>query len=190
MAENTGGTVDQGKIAADAQNIAQGNTPATTDTGANATPEASQTPQPDSINTAGTVDGPKGVNEPAKTGTDTIGPKPVGRTRTKADTAAPITQGAPGAAKPGAVANNENPGATTLTGEQAEDVQKQQLTHLYGPDFVTVRKGDDKGGFVQSYFSRRAWDLLGANKEGWKPVVETPQEVKDLQAQQNATPVQ
>lgn len=47
----------------------------------------------------------------------------------------------------------------------------------FGPGSVRARKGDQ-----ETVFSARAWDLLGDNKEGWKPVTQKPKEVQDLEA--------
>src|ERR1044072_927378 len=102
-----------------------------------------------------------------------------------------LSQGNPGAVKPGALATGEQPPAPVpppkpqpISKEDVEEQQRKQLVALYGPDYIEARKGQ-----AETYFSRRAWDLLGpagrdGSKDGWKPVVKTPPEVKRLQKEQ------
>jgi cell pole-organizing protein PopZ len=157
MADNSQ-NIDQGKLASDAQNIAKGDAPNTTEApNTTAQPQAIQQPQ----NTDANTEIKRGPGRP-----------PSAQTKE-------INQPSPGALKPGAVAENAKPGSTQLTAEQIATGQKEELTKFYGPDYVTATKDG-----VTSYFSRRAWDLLGENKEGWKMYAEPPQEVKDLQQQQ------
>jgi hypothetical protein len=62
-----------------------------------------------------------------------------------------------------------------LSEGEAESRVHDQLTKEFGAGYVKAQKGGQ-----ETTFTARAWDLLGANKEGWKPVVKTPPEVKNL----------
>jgi hypothetical protein len=95
---------------------------------------------------------------------------------------AAINQGNPGAGKPGQAAAKQ---PTQLSDEEAEDKLHEQLVEEFGPDYVRAQKGEGSSAIVQT-FSRRAWDLLGplkadGSKDGYKPIVRVPKEVRELQ---------
>jgi hypothetical protein len=168
MAENNGGKVDQGKVKQDAENIAGGAVPKT--------PAHSPTSVPD-----GTVPPPKTPNTETVTGKANPGP-------------GVVTQSNPGAAKPGA----GNQGTGNQAGNQTPDPksaatnQRAEIEAQYGPGAVQAEKVDADGqptGQTQT-FSKRAWDLLGpmkpnGTKDGWRPAVEEPEEVKNLRNKKN-----
>jgi hypothetical protein len=69
----------------------------------------------------------------------------------------------------------------TLTQEDAEAKLDEQLKKEFGAGYVRAEKGGQK-----TTFTARAWELLGSNKEGWKPVTKKPAEVKALEEKQAA----
>lgn len=67
-----------------------------------------------------------------------------------------------------------------MTAEQArEELQKKNLVKKYGPNPVVAQKGG-----IQTLFSRIAWDNLktgkDGTKDGWREVVEVPEEVREF----------
>lgn len=55
---------------------------------------------------------------------------------------------------------------------QAEDLQRKR-EKKYGKGFIIAMKGKEQG-----IFTAIAWRNLGANKEGWRQVIEEPEEIK------------
>lgn len=165
MAENQGGKVDQGKVKQDAQNIAGGGQ-------VPKTPAHSPSSVPD-----GTVKPPVTPNTGTVQGSPNPGP-------------GVITQGNPGAAKPG----DASQGTGNQAANQAKDPkgaaeqQKNDISAQYGPGAVEAEKVDKDGKPLEGqrqWFSKRSWDLLGpmkpdGTKDGWRPVVNEPDEVKAL----------
>lgn len=162
------GEVNQEKVKADAQKIAAGDK----------TPEQ--------------VKAPEGVKEsaaaghatnPGLTGNNAAGAPQSLNPEHRTPPASGITQGNPGALKPGEVAAQKS-----ATKAQAEPLQEEEdervhndLVKQFGPDYVVARKeGTGDVETMTTTFSRRAWDLLGPNKEGWKPLAKEPKEVTDL----------
>lgn len=48
-----------------------------------------------------------------------------------------------------------------------------RIVQKYGKDFVTAQKGNNK-----KYFTRRAWNNLGKNKQGWAEITKVMPEVQ------------
>jgi hypothetical protein len=166
MAKNTNAGVDVQKVTEDAEKIARGDAP---------TPETKS---------EGTADAPT-ASTPTPPAQDPTTSNTAGNTNTgdqladklKANNQEPITQGAPGALKPGL---KDKP-VERISEDDAEQKQHEDLVAQYGPDYITA----SKPGFENRQFSRRAWDLLGpasadGTKDGWKAAVKVPAEVKAL----------
>jgi len=62
---------------------------------------------------------------------------------------------------------------------QQRAAEKQRLHELnvrnHGEGYITAKNGE-----MQTIFSRKTWDLLGVNKNGWKQVIAVPDEVAAL----------
>jgi hypothetical protein len=194
MAENSAGSenVNQDKVKTDAQNIAAGNPTANTGETATTGQQGLQSAQAaPSGNMTGASANPNALSDNNKTGASQNATQrgADGKFAAKSNFVGPdaINQSNPGAAKPGAAA--AQPTAQPLSPEEAETKLHNDLVRQFGPDYVRAEKsgGDGKPSIVTT-FSRVAWDMLGANKEGYKAVVRKPQEVTDLEAQraQNA----
>jgi hypothetical protein len=69
-----------------------------------------------------------------------------------------------------------------ISPEDAERRLEDQRAKEFGPGYVRAYKTTGEGGQgrQETTFSARAWDLLGNNKEGWKPLVKEPPEVAKL----------
>ncbi|HYH16740.1 MAG TPA: hypothetical protein VD794_16025 [Flavisolibacter sp.] len=68
--------------------------------------------------------------------------------------------------------------ATASSAPVSEATQQQGgLLAKYGPNYVTAKNA--QGETV--YYTAKTWELLGDQRNDLKRVVETPQEVKDLQ---------
>lgn len=57
-------------------------------------------------------------------------------------------------------------------------ISAQPKTEERNPDVIYAKRGDSE----KTQFSKREWDLLGADKGGWVEDVEVPAEVKALEA--------
>jgi hypothetical protein len=60
-----------------------------------------------------------------------------------------------------------------LSVEEMEGINYQRLVDRYGKDFVTAKKGNQ-----QTYFTRKSWIALGANRNGWVEVTPEHPELK------------
>lgn len=70
----------------------------------------------------------------------------------------------------------ERNAAPKKTLEEMEVVNYQRLVNQYGKDFVTAKRGTNKG-----YFSRKAWNAM-KQKRGWEEIVKTMPEVQEAAA--------
>lgn len=169
--------VDQSKIKDDAQKLAGGGNKAESVAddlvGTTAGTQHQAPPITPANATGDQIPAPVAAPAPASAGQAAarVGPTPTPATATSAvaqEPAPPLTNGSLGAMKPGAFEN--------ATGDDAEIVRK------HGRDYVRAQKDAQEGKPAQeTIFSRRAWDLLGPNKEGWKPTVTVPKEVQELE---------
>jgi hypothetical protein len=173
MAKNTNADIDQTKVAENAEKIARGDAPKPdSNTQAGDETPTVLTPGPDSIPAA-----PEATSntKPQESAGDQLADK------LKQNRQQPITQGAPGALKPGTTAATNKP-VERISEDEAEQQQHEALVGQYGPEYVTARKGNE-----DRQFSRRSWELLGpakadGSKDGWKPTVKVPAEVKALKS--------
>lgn len=94
----------------------------------------------------------------------------------EASTASDLTQ-SPVVREPLQQQTNPNQQPEKLDEDEAEKKLHDQLKEQYGPGFVRAQKDNQT-----TTFTARAWELLGENKEGWKPLTKKPKEVKDLEA--------
>lgn len=160
------GEVDQNKVVENAEKIAKGNTPTP-----DAPPATDEAPK--------VLNNPETIPAAQDPSTKTAGKPQEGQGDQLADKLKgqqPITQGAPGALKPGL---KDKP-VERISEDDAEQAQHEALVGQFGPDYVTATKDGEA-----RQFSRRSWDLLGpakadGSKEGWKPAVKVPAEVKAL----------
>lgn len=74
---------------------------------------------------------------------------------------------------------------TPLDEDEAEAKIHEQAQKEFGKGYVRAVKGEGKNA-QETIFTARAWDLLGNNKEGWKPKTRKPKEVKDLEEKKAA----
>lgn len=100
----------------------------------------------------------------------------------------PITTDSPSetaALANGPVAGPETGRRTAVEDISPEDAERRledQRQKEFGPGYVRAYKESGEGGQgrQETVFTARAWDLLGNNKEGWKPAVKEPPEVRKL----------
>lgn len=156
--------VDQGKVKADAEKLAGGQS-----TGPENVPAAT----------------PAIPAQPAQRATP-ADPR-TGTAATPAQSATPAQPGTPAAheaqgAQPTQPGTHEAKAAQPLSAEDATNKIEDQALKQYGPGYVKAVKGGQ-----QTTFSQRAWDLLGDNKEGWKAETKKPKEVEDLEAKKAAS---
>lgn len=69
-------------------------------------------------------------------------------------------------------------GANTPTAPTATSLSASPAKEVRNPDMVYAKRGESE----KTQFSKREWDLLGADKGGWIEDVEVPAEVKALEA--------
>lgn len=173
MAENKkSGEVDVAKVTEKAEKIARGDAPKPEANTQASEDKPEVLTQPQTIPAAQDPTS-KAADTPETSAGDQLADK------LKQNNQEPITQGAPGALKPGAGLKDKAP--ERISEDDAEQKQHEALVASYGPDYVTA----SKPGFEDRQFSRRAWDLLGpasadGTKDGWKAAVKVPAEVKAL----------
>jgi hypothetical protein len=71
---------------------------------------------------------------------------------------------------------------TKKTVEELAAANYQRLVDTYGKDFVTARKGNNRG-----YYSRKAWNQM-KNKRGWEEVTPNMPELQEAPEEPTATP--
>lgn len=68
------------------------------------------------------------------------------------------------------IADRDQP--VKLTADELKAENHARIVATYGKDFVTAKKGNNKG-----YYSRKSWNQMGKNKMGWTEVTEVMPEV-------------
>lgn len=60
-----------------------------------------------------------------------------------------------------------------MNADDMKAANRARLVLTYGKDFVTARKGNNKG-----YYNRKSWNMMGTNHMGWVEVTETMPETE------------